>query len=250
VLRTYTEKQIAEHLTLIELDIYRRIEHHELLDLKWSKDRLRVMSRHLGYWIARAEQLSYWVATAILLQTTPKDRASAIVMFINVAQQLLELNNLNGLMTMLIGLDLSSISRLQVSWNQVPKKLIDTYETLKAIQNPTSAFVALRRTMDKCGKCLPPLALHLSDLTATCENTDTIGVSENEGHPIINIQKHSLIHRLITRLLGYQLRSLENIQKIDALYMFLVELPSIPPQELYQLSLEREPRGIGKETVK
>jgi len=127
---------------------------------------------------------------------------------------------------------------------------VETYDSLIAIQNPTSAFAFLRRTMDKCGKCLPPLALHLSDLTATGENTDTLA-TENEGqpmrHPIINIRKHSLIHKLTTRLLGYQLRSLENIVKVDPLYMFLAELPWLPELELFQLSLEREPRGMAKD---
>jgi len=240
----YTELQIAEHLSTIEMEVYKRIETYELLDLKWSKDKLSILAKHLLTWIQRANQVSHWVASMILLQPSTKDRLKAVTLFINIAQQLFDMVNFNGMISVLNGLNISAVSRLHITWGQISKKDKETFDSLMAIQNPSSSFAVLRKTMDKAGKFLPPLPIHLSDLTATGEITDILTADDSGGNsPIINIRKYSIICRTVTRLLSFQQHKCSDSGMKVELQSYLSELPWFPESELFQLSLEREPRG-------
>lgn len=59
---------IAEQLTRIGSEAYNRITPSELINLKWSKDKLKVLARNVVDMISQPNMLSHFVATSILLQ--------------------------------------------------------------------------------------------------------------------------------------------------------------------------------------
>jgi len=64
----FQEETIASQLTLIEFEIYSRIKSIELLNQAWNKPKLQCHSRNVVELIRRANSVSFWVATTIVLQ--------------------------------------------------------------------------------------------------------------------------------------------------------------------------------------
>lgn len=62
------KETIAEQLALIESELYQRIGRTELINGKWSKEKLSVLSRNVIRMITRVNEVAYFVATHILLQ--------------------------------------------------------------------------------------------------------------------------------------------------------------------------------------
>eukprot|EP01125_Pyxidicula_operculata_P009150 TRINITY_DN3030_c1_g2_i1.p1 TRINITY_DN3030_c1_g2~~TRINITY_DN3030_c1_g2_i1.p1 ORF type:complete len:1162 (-),score=282.43 TRINITY_DN3030_c1_g2_i1:115-3111(-) len=239
----YDETQIAEQLTIIELDIFRRIQPTELLGLRWSKKSYKSLTQNINFLIQRVNKLSYWVATCILLQQKVKDRAKVLTKMINIARALMDINNYNSLMGVLNGLSFYFISRLKGTWELLPEKVLKTYSTLEQIQNPTNGFKILRESIKNCGKAaLPYLATYLADLTAMAENQDIVQRGELT---LINFYKHWLVSGVIKNLLQYQkVPILTDASQKDPTYTFLYELCGLEENDLFMLSLEREPKGV------
>jgi len=87
---------IAEQITLIDLEIFQKIEFTELLGQKWNKSSFQLLARNTVQLIGRINQIGFWVATTILLQDKLSERIEALKHFINVAQSLFSLHNFHA----------------------------------------------------------------------------------------------------------------------------------------------------------
>jgi len=145
-----------------------------------------------------------------------------------------------GLMGILVGLSLSPVSRLKHTWSKVPTKHLETFKQLENHQDPASSFKFLRDQIKSAGAvAIPYIGTYLSDLTFMDEgNPDFITVGNNK---LINFPKHYLIMRTIKQLTQYQTAKFDLTSR-EPLYTFLYTMPSLHEKELYELSLDREPR--------
>jgi len=190
--------------------------------------------------IQRVNHVSHFCATAILLQNRIRERTNVLIRLIGVAKALYDMKNFNGLMGILVGLSLSPVSRLRHTWSKVPSKHLETFKQLENHQDPASSFKFLRDQMKTAGTvAIPYVGTYLSDLTFMDEgNPDFINMDNNK---LINFPKHHLIFRTIKQLQQYQSSKFDLSTK-EPLYTFLFTMPSLHEKELYELSLEREPR--------
>lgn len=78
-------------------------------------------SRHVLSLISRANRVSFWVASLILFHDTVKDRATMVQKFITIGEELRKLNNYHTLMGIIAGLNMSSVTRLKKSLEEVPQ---------------------------------------------------------------------------------------------------------------------------------
>jgi hypothetical protein len=86
----------------------------------------------------------------------------------------------------------------------------------------------------------------LSDLTFTEDgNPDYVTRGDTQ---MINFEKWRLVYNSIQQLRYFQQASY-NFPRIEPLYSLLYELPSLGEHELYQMSLEREPRGAERNQI-
>ena len=125
------------------------------------------------------------------------------------------------------------------------------------VEDPTNSFARLRNIINQERNCIPYLyvqfmegcfnfltefnsrAIYLKDLTLIDEgNPDIVSVDDK---PLINFPKSVLMSRRIDNMIEYQ-HSTYRVAKIEPLYTFLFELPGLIEEELYNLSLEREPK--------
>eukprot|EP01128_Nolandella_sp_AFSM9_P006722 TRINITY_DN3523_c0_g1_i1.p1 TRINITY_DN3523_c0_g1~~TRINITY_DN3523_c0_g1_i1.p1 ORF type:complete len:1339 (+),score=367.76 TRINITY_DN3523_c0_g1_i1:157-4173(+) len=239
----FDETVIAQQLTLIEAELYGRIKSAELLGQAWNKEKQAAVSKNVSGLLTRANRVSFWVSTLILLQPKLKDRIKVLTKFMAVAKILRNLNNYNTLMGVVAGLNTSSISRLKHTFNGVKDKMLQQWEDIVEMMHPSNSFKTLRSTQEQSGhNCIPYLGMYLSDLTFMEDgNPDVV---ERDGKEVINFPKHYMIHKTIDRLLRYQ-GSLDYsyINRAEPIFTFVYELASLNENELYHLSLAREPRG-------
>lgn len=235
-------KAVAEQITNLEFDIYRRINRTEVISQKWAREKYQILARNVSTLVQRSDRLAHFVATSILLQKRLKDRAKVLASCIRIAASLEEMNNFNGLMGVLMGLTLSSVQRLRHTWSRLNDKYHLIYKQLTNTQDPSNSFKNYREALKGSGsQCLPYFTLFLSDLTFMDEgNPDLINVDDNQ---LINFPKHEMLFRTIKNLEKYQ-QSKYDIQPKEPFYTMLYQMPGLDEKELYNLSLEREPRNI------
>jgi hypothetical protein len=147
---------IAKQLTKIEYDMYKNIDPFELKGQAWNKGKRQCVSRNVLRLIQRANRISYWIATSVLLQHKLKDRARVIVKIIDIAQQLKECNNFNTLMGFVAGLNMSCVSRLKQTFNLVSKRSLEQYKALQTLLDPKSSFKSLRDAIRNGGTTILP----------------------------------------------------------------------------------------------
>jgi len=68
---------ISQQLTLIEIEIFQRIDISELIGLHWTKPKFRSLSQNVHFLIERVNQLTFWTATCILMQSTLKKQSQS-----------------------------------------------------------------------------------------------------------------------------------------------------------------------------
>jgi len=88
---------------------------------------------------------------------------------------------------------------------------------------------------------VPYLGTYLSDLVGIDENTEFVTIQNTN---LINLHKYNLIATSIFDLLQYQESETTDLKKQEPLYTLLYDLPSLNEKELYQLSLDVEPRDL------
>jgi len=91
--------------------------------------------------------------------------------------------------------------------------------------------------------CIPYIGVYLMDLTFTDEgNPDKIG-------NLINFNKRNLVGKIISEIDMYRREKYVELKK-TSVAQFIEQLPRLSEKELYQRSLECEPRDAPKSSLK
>jgi hypothetical protein len=233
-------EEIARQLTLIEWNIWEKIQPWECLGLAWMKKDKARRSPHVLALIERFNYVSGWVATSICSQEQVKKRSKFIQKLIDVANGLRNLGNLNGVMEIVSGLNRGPVYRLKQSWDDVPSSSKKIFEELKGITDRQKNFANMRKYLKKVNPpCIPYLGLYLTDLTFIEEgNQDLL-------NGLINFFKRHQVSETIRTIKQYQTKpyALEPVQFIqDKLQRARI----FDEDTLYEMSEYLEPRP-GKE---
>eukprot|EP01126_Amoeba_proteus_P050735 TRINITY_DN6019_c0_g1_i5.p1 TRINITY_DN6019_c0_g1~~TRINITY_DN6019_c0_g1_i5.p1 ORF type:complete len:164 (-),score=42.09 TRINITY_DN6019_c0_g1_i5:12-503(-) len=113
---------IAQQMTRIEWKIWSQIKPYEFLDLAWTQDDRAVRAANVLAMIERFNYVSSWVATQICMEERLRDRVKLVSKLIHVAQKLRFMNNFNGLMAILSGLNRGPVYRLRQTFGELEKK--------------------------------------------------------------------------------------------------------------------------------
>jgi len=219
-------EDIGYCMTFIENEIYKRIQPNELLSQSWNNPEKACLSRNVVDCIQRANAVSFWVATSILLPVKLKNRIAVMTKFIEIAQYLRDVHNYNSLMGIIAGLSLAPVSRLKFTFAGLKRNEKEAFESLQELMNPTKSFQKLREALVASGKSVTPyIGMHLSDLTFIDEGNKN-WINKEDGTLCINMYKQNLIHISINKLLYFQNISL-NATECDVtspIYTFLLEV--------------------------
>eukprot|EP01130_Rhizamoeba_saxonica_P018955 TRINITY_DN9680_c0_g1_i1.p1 TRINITY_DN9680_c0_g1~~TRINITY_DN9680_c0_g1_i1.p1 ORF type:complete len:1102 (-),score=225.29 TRINITY_DN9680_c0_g1_i1:53-2944(-) len=231
----YKASAIALQLTIIDFDIYSRIEKSELLGQAWTNEKL--LSSNVLALVERLNKISYWVATSILMPNKPRDRAKIFQRMINIAKVLYNMKNFHTLMGFISAFNMCPIYRLKNTLSNVSKKYTDIWKKLEEACSFSSSYKNLRALLESAETALPYFGIVLTDLTFSEDGNDT---KESDA---INFEKQAMIHEIIENALKFQKSEEFSLSKRrDPLYSYLVYLPTLSDDILFSLSYQQEPK--------
>src|SRR5437764_14837374 len=92
----------------------------------------------------------------ILCQPEVRRRCSVIKQYILIAEKCRQLNNFNTLMSIVSGLNSAPVFRLKRTWETVPARFIQTFESLKKIMKSSKNFSEYREMLHSINPpCVP-----------------------------------------------------------------------------------------------
>ncbi|ELR19028.1 RasGEF domain containing protein [Acanthamoeba castellanii str. Neff] len=116
----------------------------EFLDQAWQREDKILLSPNLTRIIERFNQVSYWVATCILTQSSIEKQALIISKFIRLALDLFKLHNYNGVAEITSALHNSAVQRLRQTWLLMPERHLKKLQKLEQIMQPQQNFWTYR----------------------------------------------------------------------------------------------------------
>lgn len=230
--------EVARQLTLIEFNLLEKITPQELSHQVWNKKNAKELSPNVTALIDRCNQVSYWVATEIVLTPNLKQRISILAKFIDIAEICHQLRNWNTLMELMVGLNLGCVTRLKKTWEGLPRNAVSTFENLTRLTSSSQNYLHYREALAQRELPFSPnLAVHLRDLTFIEDgNEDTV----NDG--LINFTKMQMlaqvfeeVHRLQST--RYHFKEIKAMSKYLSTGLYVIRTD----KELYKASTGCEP---------
>ncbi|KPP59423.1 RAS guanyl-releasing protein 2-like, partial [Scleropages formosus] len=255
--------ELAEHLTYLEYKSFCKIlfqDYHSFVMHGCTVD-----NPILERFITLFNSVSQWIQLMVLSKPTAPQRAQVITHFITVAQRLLQLQNFNTLMAVVGGLSNSSISRLKDTQAHIGGDASKTFRNLTELVTSCGNYSQYRRCFAECtGFRFPILGVHLKDLIAVhVALPDWADAAKTQ----VNLNKTRQLYAILQELALVQSTPPSMEANTDLLNLLTVCLRGSSlmgvgggvssaaqrsgvsldqyhtEEELYQLSLQREPRS-------
>lgn len=178
-----------------------------------------------------------WVVYEIVKCENLKDRVHALKKMIKIADECRALNNFNAVIEIFGALNSLPVFRLTKTFKALSDKFAKLFEDLKSLVDQTSNFQNLRESVRLANPpCVPYIGIYLTDLTFIDDG------NHNNVNGLINFAKRRLVGNVIENIRTLQ-QTNYNLVVVPQLRELLCELAPHDSEELYQLSLLREPRG-------
>ncbi|XP_061665077.1 RAS guanyl-releasing protein 2-like isoform X3 [Syngnathoides biaculeatus] len=235
--------ELAEHLTYLEYKSFCKIlfqDYHSFVMHGCTVDN-PVLER----FITLFNSVSQWIQLMVLSKPTAPQRASVVSHFISVAQKLLQLQNFNTLMAVVGGLSNSSISRLKDTQAQISAETTKVFNSLTELVTSCGNYSQYRkRFSESFGFRFPILGVHLKDLIAVHVALPDWADKEKTR---VNLAKTQQLYIILQELALIQNTPPNVDANADLLNLLTVSLDQYhTEEEIYQMSLQREPRKSAK----
>ena len=237
ILLDFDALEIARQLTLIESQLYRAIKPWECLGQAWAKKDKEKRAPRVLAMINRFNAVSNWFGSIILQTPDIKDRVTIFKHIIEIAHHCLGLNNFNGVMEVISGLQASSVYRLKQTRSQIGTKHAKMLEECETVMCRDQNFKNFRAKLHSADPpSIPYLGVYLTDLTFIEDgNSDLTG-------DLINFVKRQQVSGVIQEIQQYQ-HAPYCLEKVDFIEEWLLDLKYVDEDEAYKLSMTIEPRG-------
>ncbi|XP_004757142.1 rap guanine nucleotide exchange factor 1 isoform X7 [Mustela nigripes] len=231
-LHDFHSHEIAEQLTLLDAELFYKIEIPEVL--LWAKEQNEEKSPNLTQFTEHFNNMSYWVRSIIMLQEKAQDRERLLLKFIKIMKHLRKLNNFNSYLAILSALDSAPIRRLE--WQKQTSEGLAEYCTLI---DSSSSFRAYRAALSEVEPpCIPYLGLILQDLTFVhLGNPDYI-----DGK--VNFSKRWQQFNILDSMRCFQQAHYDIRRNEDIINFFNDFSDHLAEEALWELSLKIKPRNI------
>jgi len=185
-------KEIAQHLTLVSVDLLRAIAPDEFVFFLWGKKSNPLtaqLTRNLQRLIDRFNKVGFWVATEICACSDIKKRITLMEKFVSVAKHLMRLQNFNDVLAVLSGLQTIPIYRLKNTWKGLSQKSMTVFKELEAKMDPKINYKSYRQIeFEAKPPYIPFFGLYTRDLTFMNDGNQTY-LNNN----MVNFEKHRSI---------------------------------------------------------
>ncbi|XP_026283178.2 guanine nucleotide-releasing factor 2 isoform X1 [Frankliniella occidentalis] len=232
----FKSEQIAEQMTLLDAQLFMKIEIPEVLI--WAQEQNEERSPNLTRFTEHFNKMSYWARSRILEQAEAKDRERYVVKFIKIMKHLRKMNNFNSYLALLSALDSAPIRRLE--WQ---KHITEGLKEYCALIDSSSSFRAYRQALaDTNPPCIPYIGLVLQDLTFV-----HIGNSDLLADGTINFSKRWQQFNIVENMKRFK-KGTYSFKKQERIIAFFSNFDEFLSEEaMWQISESIKPRG-GRKT--
>ncbi|XP_065051624.1 RAS guanyl-releasing protein 2-A-like isoform X2 [Rhopilema esculentum] len=245
-----SSKDFAANITYLDWNGISKIQFVEWRN--YTKEGKADSAPNLQKQIAMFNNISKWVVAMVLQKESASGRARQFKKFIQICRELKDLGNYNSLMAVIGGLSNSILNRMHKTrefLSNEDKLFIKEMLELLSSDNNYSNY---RNEVSKLdGIYLPILGVLMKDLISL--DTAVNDFFEKRKRPFCNYKKMLQLAQLLHQVTNLAKHKPEIVPKQDLVTMLRVSLqPRYSEEELYELSLAREPRceTIGYRTLK
>ncbi|EFC48070.1 RasGEF domain-containing protein [Naegleria gruberi] len=254
---TIGQEALAAQLTILEMEHYRNLRSFEFVGFPWRKTPNKCPSIILNN--KHFENVARWVANEIVQPKTVEERAKAFKFFIDICvNHLSSYQNFGTIFAISAGLMSASAFRLKLTRQEAGSEYEEKLENLREIVSLRANFRVLRGILDslRSEACIPYLGMFLSDLKNLHDSSNQLRKYvekskelNEQGITCVNwfvIQReYQIVHQLMYWKQLFEDKYLNTLQKDEVIQLRLDQYlnQSKGFDELYQVSLKREPRN-------
>lgn len=198
-------QDLAHQITLMESKCYADIQIRELLQQVWNNKQRRDTAAPTLMWVFRHfNSVSRWIVDALLSEREARRRARVMRRVLLLAMHLLAMNNYNGLMEVMSGINSTAVDRLWATWHAVGPQLYAVKELLSTL-TLSSLKMYRYQWSTTLAPCVPYIGLSLTDLTFFEDgNPSFLTAKKGNKQKLLNFQKFLKVEKTISGLLHYQ----------------------------------------------
>uniref|UniRef100_H2YQA9 RAS guanyl releasing protein 3 n=1 Tax=Ciona savignyi TaxID=51511 RepID=H2YQA9_CIOSA len=233
-------EELAIHISYLEYKCFRRLT---LTDFhNYAVHGAIKENPKLERAVVLFNNITHWVQYMVLGHHKPQERAVAFAKFVEVAKKFYMMRNFNTLMAIVGALTHTVISRMKKTMSALPKETVKTLEEFVELLDSKSNYGGYRKAYSNVSQefKIPIIGILMKDLIAL-----HAALPDRVGDGLINVRKmlgiggtFQEISYLQRTPFPYEVnRDLVNTLRVS-LYLYYSE------EEIYQLSLLREPREI------
>ncbi|KAH7939026.1 hypothetical protein HPB52_005023 [Rhipicephalus sanguineus] len=230
-------RELADHLTYLEHKVMKRIT---FLDFKqYAEQGTLADNPRLERSISQFNGLSQWTQCMVLSRSTPQQRADVITKFVDVAKNLLELQNFSSLMAVVGGLNHSALARLSQTTTCLPGETRRTLAQFAALLSSAGNFCNYRKALAEARDFrIPILGVHMKDLISVHVALPDVV----DG--MINLRKMAQLSHIFQELWELQHSPPPLDVSMDLINTLKLSLDTAYTEdEIFELSLAREPKA-------
>ena len=227
------DMSIAQQLTIIEFEIFVKINSGEFLCKNWENEK----AKNICKMIDRFNLVSNWIVTVIVREKDKHIRRKKIEKFLIIQKKLFEIQNFNGVMQICAALSNVAVSRLKKSWKKINT---ESLKKIEKIMSPDLSFANYRNYIKTLnGPIVPFTGILTRDILALDNNPNFHYDNQNYHHDLINFDKLQMIGKTLCEIKSYQEHIFQFPENID-LKNYLLFLPILPDEILWKISQETE----------
>ncbi|XP_050293890.1 guanine nucleotide-releasing factor 2 isoform X2 [Anthonomus grandis grandis] len=228
----FKSEHIAEQMTLLDAELFMKIEIPEVLI--WAQEQSEERSPNLTRFTEHFNKMSYWTRTKILTAETKELREKYFVKFIKIMKHLRKINNFNSYLALLSALDSAPIERLE--WQKHVQEGLKEY---CALIDSSGSFRAYRNALAEAQPpCIPYIGIVLQDLTFV-----HIGNPNLLANNFINFGKRWQQFSILENMKKFKMETYD-FKKNERIIQFFQNFDDyIGEDAMWKLSEKIKPRG-------